>query len=104
MSLLFDTTAVKLYKMIGGLPNPAVDTYLGQDTTIDDVGGAGYWQTNISLSEGRHTIYSVAYDLAGNESIKNLKTIIVLPSPFRVSSTIAWTIGEIGAVTIGECN
>lgn len=104
MAQQFDTSVVKIYKMIGGLPNPAVDTYLGQDTTIDDVGGAGYWQTNISLPEGRHTIYSVAYDLAGNESIKNQKAIKVLPSPFRVSSTIAWTIGEIGVITIGECN
>lgn len=104
MAVQFDTSIVKIYKMIGGLPNPAVDTYLGQDTTIDDVGGAGYWQTNISLPEGRHTIYSVAYDLAGNESIKNQKAIKVLPSPFRVSSTIAWTIGEIGVITIGECN
>lgn len=104
MAQLFDTSVVKIYKMIGGLPNPAVDTYLGQDTTIDDVGGSGYWQTDVSLSEGRHTIYSVAYDLAGNESVKSQKAIIVLPSPFRVSSTIAWTVGEIGAVTIGACN
>ena len=104
MAQLFDTSVVKIFKMIGGLPNPAVDTYLAQDTTIDEVSGAGYWQTNISLPEGRHSIYSVAYDLAGNESVKNLKAIKVLPSPFKVSSVIAWTIGEIGAVTIGACN
>lgn len=104
MALLFDTTAVKLYKMIGGLPNPAVDTYLGQDITIEEVGGEGYWQASVSLNEGRHSIYSVAYDIAGNQSITSQRSLIVLPSPFKVSSGIDWTIGEIGAVTIGACN
>ncbi|MDZ7795521.1 MAG: hypothetical protein U5N56_00045 [Candidatus Marinimicrobia bacterium] len=104
MALQFDTSVVKVYKMIGGVPHPEYDTYLGQDTTIDEVAGEGYWDLDISLSEGRHNIYSVAYDLAGNESIKDQKSIIVLPSPFKVSSGIDWQIGEIGAVTIGECN
>ena len=104
MATLFDTSKVKIYKMIGGLPNPLVDTYLAQDVSIEEVAGSGYWEASVSLNEGRHSIYSVAYDTAGNQSITSQKSLIILPSPFKVSSGIDWQIGEIGAVTIGECN
>ena len=60
--------------------------------------------TTTSLSENRHTIYAIVYDIAGNISTQQIKQIIILPDPFKVSSGIDWQIGEIGTVTIGECN
>jgi hypothetical protein len=86
--------------MIGGLPNPSVDQLLGTDTSIV----SGLYSVQASLSEGRHTIYALLYDVAGNQSTITTKNVIVLPSPFQVSSGVDWQIGEIGAVTIGECN
>jgi hypothetical protein len=91
---------VKIFKMIGGLPNPAVDQLLGTDTSIV----SGIYSAQASLSEGKHTIYALSYDVAGNQSNVTTKTVIILPSPFQVSSGVDWQIGEIGAVTIGECN
>jgi hypothetical protein len=63
------------------------------------------WNITGTFAENRHTIYAVVYDKAGNVSTNTAtKQIIVLPSPFQVSSGIDWQIGEIGAATIGECN
>lgn len=91
---------VSVFKQIGGIPNPAVDTLLCIDDTVE----TGLFSAQASLSEGRHTIYAVSYDKAGNQSSIQTKGIVVLPSPFKVSSGTDWTIGEIGAVTIGACN
>ena len=91
---------VELYRQIGGLPNPAVDQLLCTDDSVE----TGFFSAQAALSEGRHTIYAISYDKAGNQSNIQSKNIIILPSPFQVSSVIDWQIGEIGAVTIGACN
>jgi hypothetical protein len=80
---------VSVFKQIGGLPNPAVDQLLCVDNTIE----TGLFSAQVVLSEGRHTIYALTYDIAGNVSNTTTKNIIVLPSPFEVSSKIDWPIG-----------
>jgi len=97
---LVDTAKVEIYRMDDATPNPPADTLLATDTTI--VGGS--WSVNTTgWSEGRYTIYALAYDLAGNQSAEDDKDIIVLPDPVRVAGLTEWKIGEIGAVTIGLC-
>lgn len=100
MSIITTHWKVEVYRMIGGLPNPTVDQLLCTDNIIEN----GLFSAQASLFEGRHTIYPVSYDKAGNQSTILTKDVFILPSPFQVSSGIDWQIGEIGAVTIGECN
>lgn len=95
-----DTYRVKVYRMEGGSPDPGVDTLLGIDTTFDAGGG---WSINTTgWSEGWHTVYAMAEDLAGNESVLDTVSVASLPDPMRVSGFVSWTIGEVGSVVIGS--
>jgi len=94
-----DTYKVKLYLQVGINPDPGTDTLIGEDLTFPSD------QFDIiiaSLPEGRHTIYSVAYDLAGNQSNIDDKDIGSLPNPMRVSSLVDWKVGELHLMQIGN--
>jgi len=93
-----DTYRVNLYLQLGVNPDPETDTLLGEDLTFPSD------QFDIiiaSLPEGRHTIYSVAWDLAGNQSNIDDKDIGSLPNPMKVSGLVDWTLGELHQTQIG---
>ena len=94
-----DTSIVKVYKQTGGTPNPAADELLGTDKDFP----GGVWSIDTSgWTEGRYTIYSVAYDAAGNESGFTTRNIGVLPQPMRVSGLVNWYLGELDEIYVGE--
>ncbi len=94
-----DSSKVKIYKQVGASPNPATDTLLTTDTTIID----GVWSVTANLSVGRHIIYSVALDLAGNISqVSDAFDVARLPVPMYVSEPAEWQIGELHNTYLGE--
>jgi len=95
-----DASQVRVYKQLGASPNPATDTLLGTDTTIEPDGD---WSKSVSLSVGRHKVYPVSVDLAGNPSVAgSVKNISRLPCPMYVSEPIDWYIGELNNTYLGE--
>lgn len=96
-----DTYRVKLFLQLGVNPDPETDTLLGTDLSFPSD------QFDIiiaSLPEGRHTIYSVAWDLAGNRSNIDDKDINIVPDPMKVSGLVDWTLGEMHQPQIGIFN
>ncbi|MDD5220587.1 MAG: hypothetical protein PHV11_08480 [Candidatus Bipolaricaulis sp.] len=95
-----DSSQVKIYKQLGASPNPATDTLLGTDPTIEP---DGYWEKSVSLSVGRHKVYPVSVDKAGNQSVVgSVKNVARLPVPMHVSEPIDWYIGELNNTYLGE--
>jgi hypothetical protein len=93
-----DTVQIKIYKQVGANPDPGVDILLGTDISLP----SGLWEINTSgWSEGRYSLYAVGYDLAGNKSGIESRSIGVLPYPMRASGLISWTVGELGNTQIG---
>lgn len=93
-----DTYRVKLFLQLGINPDPQTDTLLGEDLSFPSD------QFDIiiaSLPEGRHTIYSVANDLAGNQSTIDDKDIGTLPNPMQVAGLVDWQLGELYQTQIG---
>ncbi len=93
-----DTYRVNLYLQLGINPDPETDTLLGTDLSFPSL---QYDIIIASLPEGRHTIYSVAYDLAGNQSNIDDKDIGSLPNPMKVSGLVDWQLGELHQMQIG---
>lgn len=97
-----DSVKVSAYEQIGGSPNPANDNYLGQDLDLE-VTGLFLISASIAIGRGRK-VYAIAVDLAGNTSNPSaVKTFNVMNDPVKVSSPVAWTVGELNTLTIGEC-
>jgi len=93
-----DTSEVKVYRQDGASPNPPGDTLLGTDTSFP----AGVWDINTTgWSEGRYTIYAISYDLAGNKSGFESKSVGILPYPMQISGLMSWYMGELDSMQIG---
>ncbi|MBC8400380.1 MAG: hypothetical protein H8E14_02710 [Candidatus Marinimicrobia bacterium] len=93
-----DTFKVKLYRQDGASPNPPGDTLLGTDTSFP----GGVWNINTTgWSEGRYTLYAISYDLAGNESGFESKSVGILPYPMQIAGLIFWYVGELDSMQIG---
>lgn len=94
-----DTAKIEVYHQVGNSPDPVNDTLLGTDTSFP----GGVWDINTTgWSEGRYTVYAISYDLAGNQSGLESRTIGILQYPMHISGLISWTIGEMDSIPIGS--
>ncbi|MFQ6614524.1 MAG: hypothetical protein ACE5D1_06740 [Fidelibacterota bacterium] len=94
-----DTSEVKVYRQEGANPNPTSDTLLGTDTSFP----GGVWDINTTgWSEGHYTIYVISFDLAGNQSDFQSRTIGILPYPMQISGLESWYLGELDVMQIGS--
>lgn len=66
-------------------------------------GGIPWGLSNINLSVGRHKVYPVAIDLAGNISqVGDAYNIARLPCPMYASEPTDWYAGEMNNIYLGE--
>ncbi len=95
-----DSSQVKIFKQLGTSPAPATDTLI---QTIDVVPPVGSWMKGCTLETGRHKVYAVGVDLAGNQSAAGtVYNIGRLPVPLYVADTTDWYIGELYNTYLGE--
>lgn len=102
--MAYDTSEVELYYQNGSSPDPANDDLLDEDLTIDPSTGA--WDlSNVDVSaygNGKHIVYVLARDLAGNASNTYAFYVWWYDPPIYIGITHEVQIGQMNNATIGE--